>query len=65
MTKSMIKVKAKYENKVLKPLEKLELEEGEEVVIEIQTSVVNRTYAISKLSDDVIENTLETTESGE
>ena len=65
MIKSMIKVKAKYENRVLKPLEKLALEEGEEVEIEIQTSVVNRTYAVSKLSDDVIENILETTESGE
>ena len=65
MIKSMIKVKAKYENNVLKPLEKLALEEGEEVEIEIQTSVVNRTYAVSKLSDDVIENILETTESGE
>jgi predicted DNA-binding antitoxin AbrB/MazE fold protein len=65
MIKSTIKVKAKYENNVLKPLEKLALAEGEEVEIEIQTSVVNRTYAVSKLSDDVIENIIVTTESGE
>lgn len=45
----MIKVKTKYENNVLKPMEKLELEEGEIFEIEIQTSVVDRTYAVSKL----------------
>ena len=32
----MIRVKAVYENRILKPLEKLELEEGEEVEIEIE-----------------------------
>jgi len=32
----MIRVKAVYENKILKPLEKLELEEGEEVEIELK-----------------------------
>jgi predicted DNA-binding antitoxin AbrB/MazE fold protein len=31
-----IRVKARYENKILKPLEKLELEEGEEVEIELK-----------------------------
>ncbi|HUV80422.1 MAG TPA: antitoxin AF2212-like protein [Candidatus Bathyarchaeia archaeon] len=32
----IIRVKAVYENKILKPLEKLELEEGEEVEIELK-----------------------------
>jgi predicted DNA-binding antitoxin AbrB/MazE fold protein len=32
----MIRVKAVYENKILKPLEKLELEEGEEVELELK-----------------------------
>ncbi len=30
---------AKYENGVLKPLEKLDLEEGEEVIVRIEKSV--------------------------
>ena len=34
----MIRVKAVYENKILNPLEKLELEEGEEVEIELKRS---------------------------
>jgi len=37
---SMIKVKARYENSVLKPLEKLELGEGEEVEIEVKRALV-------------------------
>jgi predicted DNA-binding antitoxin AbrB/MazE fold protein len=32
----MIRVKAVYENEILKPLEKLELEDGEEVEIELR-----------------------------
>jgi predicted DNA-binding antitoxin AbrB/MazE fold protein len=32
----MIRVKAVYENEILKPLEKLELEDGEEVEIELK-----------------------------
>ena len=38
--RNMIKVKAKYENNVLKPLEKLELGEGEEVEIEVKKASV-------------------------
>jgi predicted DNA-binding antitoxin AbrB/MazE fold protein len=60
-----IKVKARYENEVLKPFGKLELEEGEEVEIEVPISMVERTYAVSKLSDDIIEEIIETTKSGE
>ena len=46
-------------------MEKLDLREGEEVEIEIPISVVDGTYAVSKLSDEIIEEIIETTESGE
>jgi len=59
-----IRVKARYEDKVLKPLEKLELEEGEEVEIELPISIVETTYAVSKLSDEIIEEIIEDTEYG-
>jgi len=60
-----LKVKARYEDAVLKLLEAVDLEEGEEVEIEIPHSVADRTYSVSKLSDDLIEEILETTERGE
>jgi predicted DNA-binding antitoxin AbrB/MazE fold protein len=60
-----LKVKARYEDKVLKPLEAVDLAEGEELEIEIPHSVVDRTYSVSKLSDELIEEILETTEGGE
>jgi len=60
-----IKVRARYENEMLKPLEKLDLKEGEDVEIDVPISVVNMTYAVSKLSDEIIEEIIETTENGE
>jgi len=60
-----IRVKARYENKVLKPLEGLDLEAGEEVEIEVPISMVEKTYAVSKLSDEITEEIIETTENGE
>ena len=60
-----MKTKAIYEEGVLKPIGKLDLNEGEKVEIEIPISVVDRTYAVSKLSDEIIEDIIETTESGE
>jgi len=60
-----IRVKARYENEILKPFGKLELEEGEEMEIEVPISMVERTYAVSKLSDEIIEEIIETTGSGE
>jgi len=57
-------IKAIYENNVLRPLEKLALKEGEEVEIEILTSVVDMTFGVSKLSDNIIEEIIETTKSG-
>ena len=46
-----MRTKAIYEKEVLKPIGKLDLKEGEEVGIEIPISVVDGTYAVSKLSD--------------
>jgi len=41
-------IRAVYENNVLKPLERLDLKEGEEVEIEV-TGVVRRTKGIIKI----------------
>jgi predicted DNA-binding antitoxin AbrB/MazE fold protein len=60
-----MRVKARYENEVLKPFGKLDLKEGEDVEIEVPISMVEMTYAVSKLSDEIIEEIIETTESGE
>ncbi|RLG75260.1 MAG: hypothetical protein DRO12_05740 [Thermoprotei archaeon] len=34
-------IRAKYENGVLKPLEKLDLEEGEEVIVRVEKKVAH------------------------
>jgi len=60
-----MKTRARYEHGILRPMEKLDLREGEEVEIEIPISVIDGTYAVSKLSDEIIEEIIETTESGE
>jgi len=41
-------IKAKYEGGALKPLEKLDLKEGEEVEIIIKDSVADKLYGIAK-----------------
>ncbi len=44
-------IRARYENGVLKPLEKLDLEEGEEVIVRIERvedRVVERLWGIAK-----------------
>jgi len=55
----MIKVKARYENNVLRPLEKLELGEGEEVEIELKrASVVDFHGGLvidKEIADEIIE----------
>lgn len=54
-------VKAIYENKVLKPLEKLDLKDGEVVDIEIRRDAVDRLGSLVKISrrdwlDEVVES---------
>ena len=58
------RIKAGYENEMLKPLEKLELEEGEEVEIEVKKSVTERTFGLIKLEHETIEEIIEDTEYG-
>jgi len=48
-----MKVKAIYENGVLKPLRKLDLREKEEIEIEIVPSRVNKTRGIIKVNSDL------------
>ena len=58
------RIKARYENEMLKPLEKLELEKGEEVEIEVKKSVTERTFGLIKLEHETIEEIIEDTEYG-
>jgi len=56
-----IKLKARYENDMLKPLEKLELEEGEEVEIVVKKNPVEMLGGMIKISnkkwvDEIIES---------
>ncbi len=46
-----IRIKARYENEMLKPLEKLELEEGEEVEIEVKKNPVVMLKGMIKISN--------------
>jgi len=60
----VLKVKARYEDEVLKPLEKLDLEEGEEVELELKKNVTDRTFGILSLNHEEIEGIIEDTEYG-
>lgn len=57
-------IKAVYENEVLKPLEKLDLKEGEEVEIELKKKITERTFGIIQLEHGDIEELIEDTEYG-
>ena len=46
-----IKVKARYEHNILKPLDELDLKEGEEVEIEVNNDPVERLEGIIKISN--------------
>ena len=50
---TMVKVKAKYENRVLKPLAKLELEEGEEVEIEVKRASIDDFHGRLRIDQDI------------
>ncbi|HSD56965.1 MAG TPA: antitoxin family protein [Methanotrichaceae archaeon] len=41
-------VKARYEDKVLKPLEELKLKEGDEVEMNVQESATRKLFGIAK-----------------
>ncbi len=57
-----MKIKAKYENKVLKPLEDLKLKEGEIVEVEIKKRVSEKTFGLLELDHKEIEEIIESTE---
>jgi predicted DNA-binding antitoxin AbrB/MazE fold protein len=61
MEGGLVLVKAIYENNVLKPLEKLDLEEGDVVEIEVKKSPVDQLYGLIKIQnkewlDEIIES---------
>jgi len=58
------RAKAIYVEGVLKPLEKLDLKEGEEVEIELKKSITERTFGIIRLEHEEIEEIIEDTEYG-
>ncbi len=59
-----MKVKAIYESRVLRPLEELDLKEGEEVEIEVKKSIVDRTFGLIQLDHEVIDEIIEDTKYG-
>jgi len=63
-----MKTRTMYEKCILRSVGKLGLRRGEKEEKEgfgVPSSVVDGTYAVSKLSDEIIEEIMETTESGE
>ncbi len=50
-----VKIRARYEDKVLKPLNELGLREGEEVEIEIKKRVSDKTFGLISLDHGEIE----------
>lgn len=60
-----MKLKAIYQGKVLKPLKKLNLRDGDVVEIGVPVSAMDATYAASKLEGEEIDEIIESTESGE
>ena len=48
-----IRIKARYENEMLKPLEKLELEEGEEVEIEVKKASVEEFHGKMRIDKEI------------
>jgi predicted DNA-binding antitoxin AbrB/MazE fold protein len=58
-------VKAVYENSVLRPLEKLDLNEGDMVEIEVKRDAVDRLGGLVKISQrDVVDEIIESPEMG-
>lgn len=59
-----MKAKAIYKSHVLRPVEDLDLEEGEEVELEIKKNIVKRTYGLIKLDAESIDEIIEDTKYG-
>jgi predicted DNA-binding antitoxin AbrB/MazE fold protein len=56
-------VKAVYENSVLRPLEKLDLKEGDMVEIEVKEDAVDRLGGLVKISQrDIVDEIIESPE---
>jgi predicted DNA-binding antitoxin AbrB/MazE fold protein len=54
-----IRIKARYENELLKPLEKLELEEGEEVEIEVKKALVEEFHGKMRIDKEIADEIIE------
>jgi predicted DNA-binding antitoxin AbrB/MazE fold protein len=54
-----IKVKARYEDKVLKPLEKLDLKEGEEVELELKRGSLQDFHGKLELEESIADEVIE------
>ena len=54
-----IRIKARYENEMLKPLEKLELEEGEEVEIEVKKTFIEEFYGKMRIEKEIADEIIE------
>jgi len=53
------RIKAGYENEMLKPLEKLELEEGEEVEIEVKKTFIEEFYGKTRIEKEIADEIIE------
>ncbi len=58
-------IEAIYENGVFKPLEKVELKDGERVRVEIRVRVVDEVAGILKVSDEKVKRAFELIDNGE
>ena len=58
-------IEAIYENGVFKPLEKIDLKDGERVRVEIRVRVVDEVAGILKVSDEKVKRAFELIDNGE
>jgi predicted DNA-binding antitoxin AbrB/MazE fold protein len=56
---NMTNVKARYENNVLRPLEKLDLGEGEEVEIEVKRASVEDFHGSLEIAKEIADEIIE------
>ncbi len=58
-------IEAVYENGVIKPLERVNLKEGEKIRVEIRMRVVDEVAGILKVSDEKVKRAFELIDNGE